>query len=384
MRFDPFTDYGPLEANVFSSPHKYVQRKGLVKDFGTFVKSLNGKSAGIIGEKFLLDLYGEKIITSLKEQAGVESRNLNFGGECSWDEINRLLKDIGERSVDFIIAFGGGKTIDTGKATAYKAGIPVVVAPTLASNDAPTSALSVIYTPTGEFEEYFFFPDNPYIVLVDTEVVGGAPKRFLVSGMGDALATFYEADACKRAPHGRNMVGGRPTMASVSISTLCRDVLYEFGIQAAKDVGEKKVTEAVEKVIEANTLLSGLGFESGGLAAAHAIHNGLTITPKTHHVIHGEKVAFALIAQLIMENNMDEAMRVTKFNKEVGLPYTLADLHLEASDTETLMAVANRTLEPGESIHNMPFKVTPQMIVDSLTAADKMGLSLKEGKKISE
>mmetsp|Transcript_8431 Transcript_8431/g.25331 ORF Transcript_8431/g.25331 Transcript_8431/m.25331 type:complete len:379 (+) Transcript_8431:91-1227(+) len=376
MQFDPFKDYGQLEAKIFSSPHKYVQRKGLVKDFGAFLKSFKGKKAGVIGEKFLLDIHAETIIKSLKDMAGVEGRLMDFRGESSWEEIKRLMADSANDPVDLLVAFGGGKTIDTGKATSYRLGIPVIVAPTLASNDAPCSALSVIYSPEGEFEEYYYFPDNPYIVMVDTEIVGTAPKRFIVSGMGDALATYYEADACNRAPHGRNMVGGRPTMCGVTIGTLCKDVLYEHGPQAAKDAENKNVTDAVEKIIECNTLLSGLGFESGGLAAAHAIHNGMTITPKTHHAIHGEKVAFALIAQLVMEDNKEEAARVAKFNKEVGLPYTLAQLHLEPSDTETLQKIAERSIEPAESIHNMPFKITAQMVIDAILGADKIGCSL--------
>ncbi|KAJ8904946.1 hypothetical protein NDN08_001459 [Rhodosorus marinus] len=375
-RFDPFKDYGSVEAKVYSSPHKYVQKKGLIKDFGTFLKGLEAEKAGIIGEKFLLDIHGEAIVSSLKDKAGVDARMLNFGGESSWQEVTNIVEDVKKDSIDFLVGFGGGKTIDTAKAAGYKLRIPVVIAPTLASNDAPCSALSVIYSAEGEFEEYFFFPDNPYIVLVDTAVVGTAPERFVVSGMGDAMATYYEADACNRAPHGRNMVGGRPTMCGLAIGVLCKDVLYEYGPQAAKDAAKKEVTDAVEKIIECNTLLSGLGFESGGLGAAHAIHNGMTITPKTHHAIHGEKVAFALVAQLVMEDNREEALRVSKFNKEVGLPYKLSELHLEASDTETLELIAKRSLEPGESIYNMPFTVTPQMVVDGMIGADELGISL--------
>jgi len=39
--------------------------------------------------------------------------------------------------------------------------------------------------------------------------------------------------------------------------------------------------DALERPVEANALLSGLGFESSGLTAAHAIHNGLTTAAGT-------------------------------------------------------------------------------------------------------
>lgn len=69
----------------------------------------------------------------------------------------------------------------------------MAVIPTIAATDAPCTALSVIYTKTGEFDKYLILPQNPNLVLVDSEIVCKAPVRFLVSGMGDALATWFEA-----------------------------------------------------------------------------------------------------------------------------------------------------------------------------------------------
>ena len=62
------------------------------------------------------------------------------------------------------------------------------------------------------------------------------------------------------------------------------------------------VTAALVKTVEANTLLSGLGFESGGLAAAHAVHNGLTAVPHTQAMMHGEKVNFGTLTRFAMED----------------------------------------------------------------------------------
>ena len=61
------------------------------------------------------------------------------------------------------------------------------------------------------------------------------------------------------------------------------------GVKAKLALEAGACTPAVEKVIEANTLLSGIGFESGGLAGAHAIHNGFTVLDECHHMYHGEK-----------------------------------------------------------------------------------------------
>lgn len=59
-----------------------------------------------------------------------------------------------------------------------------------------------------------------------------------------------------------------------------------------------KPTEAIEHIIEANTLLSGLGFESGGLGMCHAISNTFTFFPECHGMFHGEKVAYGCLVEL--------------------------------------------------------------------------------------
>ncbi len=88
-----------------------------------------------------------------------------------------------------------------------------------------------------------------------------------------------------------------PTLSSLALARLCYDTLLEYGLQAKLAVEKKAVTLAVEAVVEANILLSGLGFESGGLAGAHAFHNGLTVLEASHAKLHGQKVAFGSLCR---------------------------------------------------------------------------------------
>ena len=191
-----------------------------------------------------------------------------FGGEASREEVERISTLGRENSADFVLALGGGKTIDTAKTVADTLKLQVAVMPTTASTDAPCSALSVLYRPSGEFDCYTFFAKNPTVVLVDTTVVARAPPRFLAAGMGDAVATNVEARQCMNST---NFGGGLQTAVSAAICAKCEEILFTYGRQAYEANKAHVVTPALEAVVEANTLLSGLGFESGGLAAAHAV-----------------------------------------------------------------------------------------------------------------
>ena len=276
-----------------------------------------------------------------------------------------------------VVGIGGGKIHDTAKAVAHYAGRPVVIVPTIAGTDAPCSALSVIYSDEGVFEEYLWLPANPNVVLVDTDVVSRAPARLLVSGMGDALATYFEAQATADA-NASTCAGGKITNAALVLARACYDTLLADGLKAKLAVENHVCTKAVENIIEANTYLSGIGFESGGLAGAHAIHNGFTVAPETHSLYHGEKVAFGTLVQLVLQNaDMEQIEEVLDFCMSVGLPTTLADLGLAGADPKVIRAVAEAASAPGETIHNMPMEVTADKVYAAILTADALGRQYK-------
>ena len=357
-----------LASQALIGPRKYIQGRGVMGSIGENVGEL-GKDAFVIADENVWGLVGSTVEGSLR---GAEVTLIKevFGGECSHREIDRMTAAAGKAKADVIVGVGGGKTLDAAKAVGHKAGLPWATAPTVASTDAPTSALAVIYTDDGVFEEYMFFPHNPDLVLVDTQLAANAPYRFLVSGMGDALATWLEARATAEARKS-TMAGGAPTMAALALAKLCWDTLISYGFLARQAAEQHVVTPALEKVVEANTLLSGLGFESGGLAAAHAVHNGLTALPETHHFMHGEKVNFGTLTQLALEDRPTEEINdVIAFCMSVGLPTTLAELDLGQAGKDELLTVAKAATVSGETIHNMPFAVTAEMVVDAMVAAD--------------
>ena len=293
-----------------------------------------------------------------------------FGGISSVGEIEKMREIVRKDGIDVIVGVGGGSAIDTAKATAYYEKKPVAVIPTVCATDAPCTGLSVIYNDDHTFNSYLFYPKNPECVIVDTAVIAASPVRFLVSGMGDALGTYFEARACESvdAP---SLENGGITASAMALCRLCYETLLEYGLQAKLACEKKLVTPALEKIVEANTYLSGVGADNGGLAVAHSVYNGLTTLDELS-AMHGECVAFGTIAQLILEAAPEEElMEVMDFCSEVGLPVTLAEMGI--TDPARVMIAAEKACAPGETIHNMPGDVTPQQLFDAMLAADQMG-----------
>jgi glycerol dehydrogenase len=363
---------------VFTSPGRYTQGKGATAALGHEMTTLGLEGpALIIAGKTVIGLLAPTWQRSLDE-AGLKHAVHRFGGECSLAEIKRVEAAALELKARTIVGAGGGKVLDTARAAAADLNLPVVNCPTVASSDAPCSALSVIYSEEGIFQEYRFYRKNPDLVLVDTEVIAQAPPRLLSAGMGDALATWFEARTCV-AGYVKNMRGGGSTRSAAALAELCYKTLIEDGAAALRAVETKVVTPALERLVEANTLLSGLGFESSGLAAAHAVHNGLTAALGTHHYLHGEKVAFGLLVQLVLEGASRATVeQVLDFSTEVGLPIVLAEVGLPELPGDLLGQIARRATAPGETIHNEPFEVTPDLVADAILAADALGRDWKK------
>lgn len=354
------------------TPCKYIQGPDSIKSLGQYVLPM-GNKALVLADSFVTELLGRQLTASFK-QAEVSAELTLFNGECSRQEIDRLVHIAQEKKANVIVGVGGGKTLDTAKAVAFYTNNPVTIMPTLASTDAPTSALSVLYTPQGEFEEYLFYPKNPDMVVMDTQIVANAPTRLLVSGMGDALSTYFEARANTRSGK-QTMAGGAQTLAAQALAKLCYETLLADGVKAKVACDNNLSSKALENIIEANTLLSGVGFESSGIAAAHAIHNGLTKLEECHHKYHGEKVAFGTLAQLILENApMEEYTTVLQFCRSVGLPTNLFDLGVSKIDIDQLKLVAEAACAKEDTIHNMPFTVTPELVLSAILTAHQLGL----------
>ena len=376
--FDPGAVYAPPQAGnlstprVFIAPQRYIQGDGVLEQTGRYLQLLSTHRCGVLASKRGLGADAARVIAAV-EGAGIKTVAGTFDGECSIAQIEAQTKHFTEAAVDCLVAVGGGKCIDAGKAIAWRLEVPVVIVPTLASNDAPCSALSIIYTEAGTTEGVESYPNSPALVIVDTGVVAAASERYLVAGMGDAMATWYEARVCLDNPNGFTPIGARPTLAACALGEICAHTLYEQGAAATRAVINGQVDDSLEKVVEANTLLSGLGFESGGIAAAHGIAQGYPSVARVHaNYLHGEMVAMGLLAQLVMDSKSDEAEKAATFFANVGLPVHLGQLSMAPEDAADLDLVAQVAVS-FPLTHNMPMEVTPGVIRTAIVDAHELG-----------
>ncbi|MFZ4874047.1 glycerol dehydrogenase [Janthinobacterium sp. Mn2066] len=345
-------------------PGRYIQGQGVMARLGTEVAAFAARAVVVLDGGVFAILQGA-IAAALDGK--VKAELVRHGGECSDAEIARIVGLGRAAGAGAIVGIGGGKALDTAKAAAHGLGVPAIIVPTIASSDAPCSALAVVYNEDGGVAYDKFLPRNPDLVLVDTAIISQAPSRFLIAGIGDALATYYEADSC-RDSGAFNCLGMPGLEVAHAIARACRDTIFAFGAAAVAECDAKTAGPALERVVEANILLSGIGFESGGVASAHGIHHGLCELPDVHHHLHGEKVAIGVLAGLKLRGKEDEFQRVLAFCQSVRLPTRLADIGITEVTPEKLRIVAERACRPGEITHNEPLAVTSAMLVDALRA----------------
>jgi glycerol dehydrogenase len=353
-------------------PSKYVQGAGVLNQLGTYVKQY-GERPFVVSGRTSFSKVKARVQASLLSAGIPLVGYVDSVTECTRAKINEVSAKAEEIDVDIVIGCGGGKAVDTAKAVAERLHVPSISVPTQCATNADGMADAVIFTDDHKFMEDLYLSRPPVLVLVDTEIVGRAPPQYIVQGMGDALACAFEKPAYAASQRAKK-AGDQATTAALDVNLRCFQTLMTHGLQAKKDVEAGKITEAVEAVVEAIKLQSGFGFGGGGCAAAHAVHNGLTILPGIARK-HGEIVAFGTLVQMVLEKRpMGEIERVMRWCKSMGLPIRLQELG--QLDRGQLYLAADKACDPSDSMVCMPFLVTPKMVLDAMEEADKLGNAL--------
>jgi len=362
------------QLRVAGFPGRYLQGPGALEALPDVARELGGSRLLLVSDDVVQQALGQRLEAQLRGSS-LACLRLRFGGECTRSAIEDLSGLARRASGNLVVALGGGKTIDTAKGVAKALGIPLIVAPTIASNDSATSRLIVLYDDAHRLLDVELMTRNPDAVLVDTTEIARAPVRYFRAGMGDALSKAFEAAQCARAG-GINFHGGRPPRAARLLGDHCYAVLQELGEVATADVSRGSPTEAVEDVIEATVLLSGLAFESGGLSIAHALLRGLSTVPAFDRSLHGEMVSFGTLVQVVLEQRPAAWIEQhLDLMHRLGLPGTLAALGTETLTAGELAAVVARALA-APYIVNFDRPLDAAKLGQAVLEADALGRSI--------
>ncbi|MDV6263708.1 glycerol dehydrogenase [Rhodococcoides yunnanense] len=355
----------------FGAPRQYIQGAGVIRDLAALTAG-HGRHPLLIVDEFVLEMLGSSLTASF-DSAGVEFTVLPSSGDVTRANIAAHIGAVADRRHDVVIGVGGGKALDLAKGVAIDLGAEMITCPTIASNDGPTARVLAIYNDNHVLCEVDHLDLNPTCVVVDTELIAQAPVQFLISGIGDALAKKFEADGC-RVGTGRTMQGTRPLGIGSIVASGCYDILDRYAVEAVRSVENSELTPAVESVIEAVVLMSGIGYENGGLSIAHCMTRGLMAGRGTRTLLHGYHVAYGLLVQLALEHHRVEVIEdVTDLLRAVGLPTSLSEMGMHDPTSEEIRELAVAALT-APHVLNTAALVTEATLVDAIDRVESLAL----------
>ncbi|EHM00207.1 iron-containing alcohol dehydrogenase family protein [Lentilactobacillus parafarraginis] len=328
----------------------------------------------------VLFLHGTKSLNAAKPYLPqwapeVDVDDVLFNGECSPDEIARIRGIIRDHDIQLVIGLGGGKCIDTAKSAAHYEHRPFAAIPTLASNCAPWSCLSVRYKENGEHIDHEVYDNANALLMINPKVIMNSPIDYFVAGIGDTLAKFYESELIFK-----DLLSKKPLNVALTISKQmsenCREVLLNQSVAALNDMKAGKITSewmnVVETIIVTAGTVGGWGDEYSRSTGAHSVHDALTTFDETKPLLHGERVAYGNLVQLSLEQHYDALQTLLKLYGTLKLPRSLKELGFKNPDDQLVHAIAAETVTPEKAIHLLPFKVTEPDVAEAISNLEKI------------
>lgn len=359
------------ESRAFGSPSRYIQGPGEINHLPKFAENY-GNTALAIVDSFFYNEFKSKI-TQMFNKAGMTAYVVEFSGKSSsaaLEELVRYCKAL-PAIPDTFIGIGGGQTCDINKAVGATFRKAFINVPTSLATDAPTSTHTII-NDEGCMPFLMVHYKNPDYVVVDTDITIHSPLKMFISGIGDSLATYIEAEASYANNNVCNAGAGdyKPTQLGMAVAKLSYDILLEKGRAAIRAAKSQIRTPAYEDVAEATILLSGLGFECTGVAIAHGMQAGFYVLPDAG-LLHGQGVGYCALVQLIIQNNMARFEEIFDFCHDVGLPVCTADIGLnDGNRKEYVEKLVDAVYGKRWNVCNMPMHISRDILINAIYYLD--------------
>ena len=346
----------------------------IYEKIGPVCESYGKKVLVIGGRKALAAAYDK--IAAYVAQTNLEIIGTEIYGEnCTYATVERLRALPLYQEADMVFGVGGGKALDTVKCLCIPDDKPVFSFPTIASNCAATTSVSILYNEDGTFLKPHFFIRPVMHAFIDTQIIAQAPSQYMWAGIGDTYAKYYEALISSRDERLEHF-----TAVGVAVSQMCRDPLLLYSAKALEDHKQGLCTYAVEQVVLAIVVTTGIAsifltkdytpdYNSG---LAHAIFYALTAYPviEERH-LHGEVVAFGILIALLVDGQKEEFEKIYELNKSIGLPTRLSDIEIAPAQWEECLKV----IPTMSDVAHYPYKVTRPMLEDAMKTLEERAVS---------
>ncbi|MCC8060062.1 MAG: iron-containing alcohol dehydrogenase family protein [Clostridiales bacterium] len=332
-----------------------------------------GSTAVVIGGYRAMAAAGAALDGAAKEGEIRILDYLWFGGECSYENVERLQQESAVQQADMIFAVGGGKATDTAKALANIMEKPVFTFPTISSNCSACTSVSIMYHADGSFYRPFFFEKPPVHAFIHLGIIARSPEKYMWAGMGDTYAKYFESTVSSRGEELSHYI-----RLGVVVSSMCLEPILTYGAKALEDNRAGRISAELEQVVLAVVVSTGIAsilltqdqiidYNTG---LGHAVFYALTSFPhieKGH--LHGEVVSYGILILLLVDGQKEMFEKLYAFSRSVGLPTRLSDVEITE---EQLGQVIEKTLEMKDIDHN-PYKVTREMLEDAFRTLETRG-----------
>lgn len=352
-------------------PQRYISGTEAYEQLPVFIDDLKVER--------VLFLHGHKSLAAAKPYLpsfgdGVEVVNVLFDGECTYQEIKRIQEIAFSRKIQMVVALGGGKVLDTAKSVTTSTSMYLVLIPTLASNCAPWSALSVHYKENGEHLDHKVYKETANLMLLNPEVIIHSPVKYFVAGIADTLAKFYESQLIFEKLSEEEYTVALEISRQMALE--CKETLLSQAISAVEDMKAGRVTHTWRKVVETIIVTAGTVGGWGDMFArstgAHAVHDALTLFPQTVDLLHGEKVGYGILVQLAIEKKFAEIKKLLPFYHKLGIPTNLAELHLANLSESDLDKIADASAAEGTTMMLIPLLINTTTVKKAILQVEEI------------
>jgi glycerol-1-phosphate dehydrogenase [NAD(P)+] len=322
--------------HLMELPRKILIGDGVISSLGEFVRDI---ACGASKVAFVTGNTVRKKATSdfnSSFQAMTIEDTWYIVVDSSMTSVNRLKKSLARDIPDLIIGFGGGRSVDVAKMTAFQINKPFISVPTSASHDGMSSPFVSI---RGSKKPYSVKANTPLGVLADTRLLAEAPVRLLASGCGDLVAKITAVKDWELGRDEKNEYFGSyaANLAYMSAKIILNE---SKKLRVRSKSGIRMVVEAL---ISAGVAACIAGSSRPCSGAEHLFSHAIEYIVGRNHGLHGERVGLGTIMMAKLHNLDWEAIVETL--ERVGAPTKAKQIRLNEKQL-VISLLAAQSLRP--------------------------------------